>query len=579
MVFRGGRGSRSIATGRALLGSALAVAVLFSLAPGTSVAASSSSPFPDRFMWGVGGSPGFQSEMGQGRFRDNRSDWWRWTHDRQNIASGTVSGDLPENGPGGFADNFATDIANAKRLGLGAWRMGVEWSRIFPRSTASVKIGKSVSKANLKALDRLANRSAVQRYGAIIRSVRRAGMKPFMVINTYTLPLWVHDPIAMRDALSTIGPDDPVPSGLERSGWLSTRTVTEYRKYAAYLAWKFGGLVDWWVPLNEPMVDAIYGYGNIPGAFAGNFPPGVLSFRSAILALEHMADANAAAFDEIHAKDKRDADRRPARSRVGRSLSAARVGLIHNLIHFVPADPARETDVVATEHAEKVFNRLFPDAAIKGIFDRNGNGEVDPGETEPDMADKADFYGVNYYFRGRVTGLGFSLSETIPLLDFLPSVGYRWEGNPDAGLCPSVCSDFGAEIDPEGLGPMLREAAEYGKPIIVTENGLADADDDLRPGFLVRHLDQVAKVAREKPNGVPVLGWFEWNLTDNYEWAAGFTPKFGLHSFDPETLKRTPRRASTGLLSRIIRANAISGDLLDRYVDPTACAASSIAGC
>ena len=516
-------------------------------------------------MWGIGGSPGFQSEMGQGRFRDTNSDWWAWTHDRENINSGTVRGDLPENGPGGWADNFATDINNARKLGLGAWRMGIEWSRIFPRSTASVKIGSSVSRADLRALDRLADRSAVQRYGEIIRAVRKAGMKPFMVINTYTLPLWIHDPSAMRDALASRGADDPVPTGLKKSGWLSPETVTEYRKYAAYLAWKFGGLVDWWVPLNEPMVNAIYGYGNIPGAFAGTFPPGALSYESAILALEHMADANAAAYDEVHSKDRRDADRSPSQAWVGRSLRAARVGLIHNLIHFTPTDPMREADVVATEHAEQVFNRLFPDAAIKGIFDRNGNGVVDPGETEPEMADKADFYGVNYYFRGRVTGLGFPLSSAIPLLDFLPSVGYRWDGNPTGPLCPTVCSDFGAEIDPDGLGVALREAAEYGKPIIVTENGLADKEDDLRPRFLVEHLKQVAQAARARPNGVPVLGWFEWNLTDNYEWAAGFTPKFGLYSFNPRTLKRTPRRASVNVLSRITRANAIPGDLLDRF--------------
>ena len=62
-----------------------------------------------------------------------------------------------------------------------------------------------------------------------------------------------------------------------------------------------------------------------------------------------------------------------------------------------------------------------------------------------------------------------------------------------------------------------------------------------------------------------MLGWFEWNLTDNYEWAAGFTPKFGLYSFNPRTLKRTPRRASVNVLSRITRANAIPGDLLDRF--------------
>jgi beta-glucosidase/6-phospho-beta-glucosidase/beta-galactosidase len=513
-------------------------------------------------MWGIGGAPGFQTEMGGGpQYSDRNSDWWAWTHDPANIAAHRVSGDFPENGPGGWKNGYTADIANAKALGVNTWRMGIEWSRIFPRSTASVKIGRTVSTANLKALDRLADQAAVSKYRTLLTSVRKAGMKPFVVINTYTLPIWIHDPINARDVLAKRKPDDPVPVSLQKGGWLTSSTVSEYRKYSAYLAWKFGSLVDWWAPLNEPMVTAIYGYANIPGAFAGNFPPGAYSYRSSTLALENMAEANAVAYDEVHAKDTVDSDKDGKRSWVG---------LIHNLIHFTPANPASAGDIAATRHADQVFNRLFPDAAIKGIFDYNGNGVVDPGETDRSKAGKADFFGVNYYFRGRVVNVGFSLSGSIPILDFLPKTGYRWAGNPTGELCPTLCSDFGAEIDPDGLGAVLREAAGYGKPLIVTENGIADTSDSKRPSFLVNHVHQVAKTAKEKPSGVRVLGWLEWCLTDNYEWAAGYTPKFGLYSYDSTTFKRTQRATSASVYSQMAKANAIPGALADRYLSPSA---------
>jgi beta-glucosidase/6-phospho-beta-glucosidase/beta-galactosidase len=236
------------------------------------------------------------------------------------------------------------------------------------------------------------------------------------------------------------------------------------------------------------------------------------------------------------------------------------------MIHFLPSDAANSTDVAATDHADKIFNRLFPNAAIKGSYDHNANGVADAGETTPSLANKADFVGVNYYFRGRVTGLGFPITGAIPILDFLPRTSYNWDLNPTGEACPSTCSEFGNEIDTDGFGAVLREAATYGKPLMITENGIADSNDDQRPGYLVRHLDQVVKVAAEKPNGVPVLGYYEWSLTDNFEWSAGYRPKFGLYAFDPATLARTARGSAT-TYGQIAKANSISGSLLDQFVN------------
>ena len=533
---------------------------LFAFLGQPALAATSPERLPVGFMWGIGGAPGFDAEMGGGSsYSDRSSDWWVWTHDKANIAAHRVSGDLPENGPGGFKTGYSADIANAKALGVKTWRMGLEWSRIFPKSTASVSTGAGMTLTSLKALDKLADKASITKYTAILKAVRKAGMKPFVLVNTYTLPLWVHDPFAVRSAFANVTPDAPVPAGLSKAGWLSSDTITEFRKYSAYLAWKFGALVDWWAPLNEPSVNAIYGYLNIPGVFAGNFPPAIYSYPATKTALINQGLANAAGYDAIHSWDTLDSDG---------DGKASNVGLVHNMIHFIPADSASATDTAAVGHADQIFNRMFPDAAIRGFYDYNGNGTPDAGETDATLAGKADFFGVNYYFRGRVKGLGFALSSTSPILDFLPQTGYRWSGNPLGPACPTECSDFGAEIDPDGLGSVLREASTYGKSLIVTENGIADTTDSKRPGFLVRHVDQVARVAAERPNGVSVLGWFAWTLTDNFEWVHGFTPKFGLYSFNSKTLKRTAR-ASAAVYRRMATANAIPGDLVDRYVPQT----------
>ena len=524
--------------------------------PAQSLAAPAKESFPTGFMWGTASS-GFQSEMGGGSANsDPNTDWWQWVRDPAQIASKHVSGDLPENGPGAWQENYATDIALAKSLGLNSWRMGIEWSRIFPNSTASVSIGSSVTTANLNALNALADQTAVNKYRSILIAARAAKLKPFVTLSHFTLPLWIHDPSAVRAAFGSRGTDSAIPTGMTKAGWLAGSTVTEFRKYAAYLAWKFGDLVDWWTPINEPMVQAVGAYANVPNAYASWFPPGLYSYRAALTAVTNMDYANAAAYDEIHHYDSRDSDSDGKKSRVG---------LVQNMIHFTPASASKSIDTAATVHADKLFNRTFPDAAIKGQYDLNANGKVDAGEYKPSLAGKADFLGVNYYFRGRVSGLGASLSKTIPLLDFLPRTGYRWALNRTAPVCPTTCSEFGAELDSAGLEAVLTEAASYKLPLIVTENGIADASDSRRSAFLVQHLNRAWKVTKSKPSGVSLLGWFHWSLTDNFEWSAGYLPKFGLYSFSPTTLARTAR-PSAALVGAIAKNNSLSSSQLSRWL-------------
>jgi beta-galactosidase len=514
--------------------SALLAAPLLLLVAGASEAGA--RDVPEGFQWGVA-IAGFQTEMGRDRDIDRGSDWWAWTHDRANITAGRVTSDRPERGPGFFA-RYRQDVDLAARdLHLNAFRLGIEWSRIFPRSTAQAR--------TLAQLDRLADKDALERYRSILERIRTRGMTPWVTLNHFTLPLWISDPIAAREAFAKVGPDDPPPTGFGPRGWLDRSTVTEFAKYARYLAWKLGDVVDDWITLNEPVVVTTNGYVNVPGVLAGNFPPGVFSFTAARTVLRRLADANAAAYDAIKAQDSENA---------GGGRACARVGFVHNMIAFTPADPSSSADVRGTDHADYLFNRLFLDSVVKGYRDNNADGRITASERNRRRAGKADFIGVNYYFRGRVTGQAAPLTPVIPVLDFLPATTYRTPSTPTAPPCPTTCTDFGWEIYPRGFRRVLATAGAYGLPIYVTENGISDADDDQRPDYLRSHLRAMRDAIRAKE--ADVRGYFHWSLTDNFEWAVGYNQKFGLYAFDAQTLARTAR-PSASLYARIARTGRI----------------------
>ena len=491
--------------------------------------------FPEDFLWGTA-TAGFQVEAGGSPANgDRRSDWWAFTHDPELIADGVVSGDRVEQGPG-FWRTWRADLDRAADdLNNNAIRLGVEWSRIFPRSTARIRTGARVSRSELRRLHRRADRGAVRHYARILRGARKRGLKVMLTLNHFTLPAWVHDPLEVRAAFAGRGADDPIPKGIRRGGWLERSTVAEFRKFAAYAAWRFGKHVSLWATLNEPLVTASQGYVSIPGV-TGTKAPGVVSYPAAVRALVQQGRANAAAYDAIHARDRE-----------------ARVGFVHNLVAWRPYDPASDQDVRAAAHADQIFNRTFLEQAINGWYDRDADGVRDPGETRPALRGKADFVGVNHYSPGRAQALGASVSTTVPLFDFVPHVTYRGTGNPGGPPCPTTCSDFGWEIDPAGLRDVVAEAASYGKPIYVTENGIDDAEDDQRPEYLRSYLRALGD---EIAAGTDVRGYFHWSLLDNFEWAEGFAGSFGLYSFDAGSLARTAR-PSAALYGQVARTGIV----------------------
>jgi beta-glucosidase/6-phospho-beta-glucosidase/beta-galactosidase len=493
--------------------------------------------------------------MGFGAPVDAGTDWWVWAHDQANVTAHRVSGDLPEAGPG-FWNFYRTDARLVRRKLKGnAFRMGIEWSRIFPTSTASVDVSGGITPAVLAQLDALADQSAVAHYRAVLLELWRRGLEPLVTVNHFSLPLWIHDPIEVRDAFAPLGMNAPVPP-LVHGGWLDPAIVPEFQKFAAYVGWKLGDLVDFWATLNEPVVVVVSGFVNAPGV-GGNFPPGVFNFSAVLRTIPNLAAAHARAYDAIKATDVVDADG---------DGDPARVGVVHNMVAFAPLTPTSTVDQVGAAHADYLFNRLFPTAVVTGKLDTNLDGDTtDPGEDRPDLAGRCDFLGVNYYLRALVLGTGFAVTPLVPTFDFIPIQSYQTPQNPTAPACPSECTDFGWEIYPQGLREVLTFAGSLGVPIYITENGIADATDAKRGQYVYDHL---AVLRQAIADGVAdVRGYYHWSLTDNFEWSSGYYPKFGLFAYDDVNGRRLLRKGALPL-KLAARANGITPRLVKLFGGP-----------
>jgi beta-galactosidase len=484
--------------------------------------------FPDGFHWGVA-TAAFQYEMGNGTPVDPNTDFWAWTHDPQKIANGWVTG-VPENGPGGYTQYASDAQLAAQGVGANTFRMSVAWSQIFPDSTASVDVTNGMTEQTMEELDALADPEAVAHYRAVFDALHANGLEPLVTLEHFTLPLWIHDPIAARDIESAGGEPDT------QAGWIDPNTTTEFEKYAAYMAWKFGDQVDDWTTVNEPVNNSITSYLNLPGTTPG-FHPGVLRPDLFERDLIEQANANVAAYKAIHQFD-----------------STADVGFVLNMISWQPLDATNADDVAATALINDFYNKWYPNAVIKGEVDANFDGVITADEIHPEMAGSADWFGINNYGLMYMKGLGGPLIPSLPILQGVPTT-------PDT--CPTTqgCQDIGVAISPSDLRDVLDIANSYGLPLWITENGDGSFSDSGRAEYTVQNLAVVHKAITD---GMDIKGYTYWAFVDNFENTA-YNTWFGLYSYDPVTLERTAK-PSLAVISDVYKNGRISADQFAAYV-------------
>ena len=484
-----------------------------------------------RLLWGTSES-GFQFEMGdpQGLYVDEGTDWYAWTHSRVARVRGLVSGDLPEHGPD-YWELYPGDHGLLEGLGATGYRLGVEWSRIFPVDTGSVQVDVEeqsgrpvavhVSKSVLWELDSLADQDAVEHYRAVLGDLRDRGIEPIVTLIHFSLPRWLHDPLEARRWRLHRG----------RLGLLDSRFPVEAAKYAAYVAWRLSDLVDVWVTINEPVVAAELAY------LWPRFPPAVFSIGAYKRAVMNLLHAHAAMYRAV----KRHGSRRASNW----APEAAWVGIVQHMVPVQPYRVGRRLDEKAAGFVDRMHNRWFLDALVYGRLDAEMRGEG--WVAAPRLRGLLDWIGVNYYTRAVVKGCWVPPFAPLPVYPCLVD-GYGLKCRPGSTSRDGrPVSDYGWEHYPEGLEAVLRSAAEYGLPLIVTENGVADARDALRPRFIREH---VAALRRAAAGGVDVRGYLYWALTDNYEWSEGFRMRFGLYHVDYTSKERRPRREGVDAFKR-----------------------------
>lgn len=401
---------------------------------------------------------------------------------------------------------FREDVALMRELGLDAYRFSLSWPRIQPGGTGP------------------GNPEGIAFYDRLLDELLEAGIKPMA-----TLFHW----------------DTPIE--LERKGgWRKRETAERFGEYARIAGEAFGDRIDAWVTLNEPATITLEGYGLDVHA------PGLGKTLSVIPAARNLLLGHGLAVQALRAV--------PVTGRIG-------ITNVHTAV--VPSTPSKIDEAYA-DLFDFLHNRVFADPVLLGTSPRGPKAvgalgvalRVLSRTRKRDleiMSQPLDFYGLNYYFPSRI-GAGPAPAGTgTPdgLSDAMDSTPFHLQDWPEFAK-----TGFGWPIAPEYLGVVLRQmAVRYGDrlpPIVITEGGASfpdevgpdgEVDDRERIEYLAAHL----AVAAESVPGVDVQGYFVWTLMDNFEWAVGYTQRFGLVHVDFDSLERTPK-SSFRWLQRVLKA-------------------------
>jgi beta-glucosidase len=339
---------------------------------------------------------------------------------------------------------------------------------------------------------------ALEKYRTMLRGLKERGILPMVSLHHFSDPLWLE----------------------EMQGWETEAIVPLFEKFVRKTVEALKEYCTLWCTVNEPNVYALSGYAN------GAFPPGVNDLKRAVQVEANMLRGHVAAYRAIH-----------------QIQPEARVGYA---LHYRPmaAKSSSPFDALMRNIRYSGINMAFPSGISTGVL-KSPVGNV----SIPEAKDTQDYLGINYYSQDTIS---FNLLNP---KEFFTHTGFP--ANADISE-----NKFIANI-PEGFYDSLKWAVRTypDLPIIVSENGVEDSKDSMRPRYLAQHIHQMWR-------GVnfnwPIKGYFHWTLVDNFEWERGWTQRFGLWALDPETQKRT-KRPSADLYADICHENGLSSDMVHKY--------------
>lgn len=346
-----------------------------------------------------------------------------------------------------------------------------------------------------------ANEAGLDFYDRLIDELLRNDIAPWLCLYHWDLPLALH----------------------RRGGWTNRDSADWFAEYALLLSARFGDRVAAWATFNEPGVFTLWGYGE------GKHAPGISDFASVLSVAHNVNRAHGAAVKALRA-----------------GPGSAPVGVVCNQ-QPVRAAGASEDDANAALLVDALWNRMFADPMILGAYPDLLQplfaGLTQEGDLEL-IRQKLDFFGLNHY----------------------SPIYVRRDAARPGGVAPATppadapLTMMGWEISAEAFrATLFEEYQRYRLPIYVTENGVADRaepgpDGSVRDGLRIDYLaDYIGAAARAIRDGADIRGYFVWSLIDNFEWAEGFEPRFGLVHVDYETFVRTPKDSFFWLAGEISR--------------------------
>jgi len=340
---------------------------------------------------------------------------------------------------------------------------------------------------------------ALERYRTMLRGLHDRNILPMVTLHHFTDPLWLG----------------------ELGGWETDTVVPLFEKFTRKVVEALKEYCSLWCTINEPNVYALEGY------LRGNFPPGKSDLKLSIRVQANMVLAHAAAYRVIH-------ELQPE-ARVGYAL------------HFRPQEPAHPwspLDRLMRKIKFEGINMAFPSAISTGVL-KSPLGRIPVSEAKGTQ----DYFGLNYYSTDTVA---FDLGKRDEL--FSRSFFPKGTDLADAGMNANT---------PEGFFWAFKWAVKTypNLPIIVTENGIEDSIDRIRPRYLAQHIHAMWRAVNFN---WPVRGYFHWSLVDNFEWERGWTQRFGLWGIDIETQQRT-KRPSADMYAAICKENGLSSDMIHKF--------------
>ena len=381
-------------------------------------------------------------------------------------------------------NRYEEDFDLAKKLGHQVHRFSIEWSRIEPKQGQW-------------------NDKEIKHYCAVVKALIDREIIPMVTLHHFTNPIW------FRDMDSWLNPDSP---GL-------------FAPYCRKIAEALSDYEVIWNTINEPMVVVGAGY------LFGMFPPEIKDYNKAIIVAKHLLMSHGQAATQIREVYEK------------RGLSQPQIAPVLSVEYFEPYNSENDDDIELASYLNELYNHMW----LKGVMTATIPEPAGDGSKYKPLENSADFIGVNYYSRMRVS------SE----MDFLAGE----EPPKDPNL--SRCEGLDWEVYPQGYYPILKEFWDRWKtPLFMTENGIGTVDDALKRRYILLHLQQVHRAIED---GVDIRGYLVWSLTDNFEWAQGFSSHFGIVEVDYETQKRTPRE-SAYMFHDIIKNNGISKEMQEKQL-------------